>query len=114
MKDDRLYLIHIWECIQRIESYSIEGKSAFMASIMMQDAIIRNFEIIGEATKHLSMDMRQSNPEIQWRELAGFRDVLIHNYMGVDLVEVWNIIENELPKIKNSLEPIMVKRQLLL
>jgi uncharacterized protein with HEPN domain len=88
MKDDRLYLIHIWECIQRIESYSIEGKSAFLASTMMQDAIIRNFEIIGEATKHLSAEMRQSNPEIQWRGLAGFRDVLIHNYMGVDLVEV--------------------------
>ncbi len=113
MKDDRLYLIHIWESIQRIESYSIEGKSAFLASTMMQDAIIRNFEIIGEATKHLSLEMRLSNPEIQWRGLAGFRDVLIHNYMGVDLVEVWNIIEKELPQIKNSLEPIMIERQLL-
>jgi len=113
MKDDRLYLIHIWESIQRIESYSIEGKSAFLASTMMQDAIIRNFEIIGEATKHLSLGMRLSNPEIQWRGLAGFRDVLIHNYMGVDLVEVWNIIEKELPQIKNSLEPIMIELQLL-
>ncbi|MEI6103540.1 MAG: DUF86 domain-containing protein [Methanothrix sp.] len=113
MKDDRVYLIHIWECIQRIESYSIEGRSAFLASTMMQDAIIRNFEIIGEATKHLSLEMRQSHPEIQWRGLAGFRDVLIHNYMGVDLVEVWNIIENELIHIKSSLEPIMTELQLL-
>ena len=54
MKDDRVYLIHIWECIQRIESYSIEGRSAFLASTMMQDAIIRNFEIIGEATTSIS------------------------------------------------------------
>ena len=113
MKDDRVYLIHIWECIQRIESYSIEGRYAFLASTMMQDAIIRNFEIIGEATKHLSLEMRQSHPEIQWRGLAGFRDVLIHNYMGVDLVEVWNIIENELIHIKSSLEPIMTELQLL-
>jgi uncharacterized protein with HEPN domain len=113
MKDDRVYLIHIWECIQRIESYSIEGRSAFLASTMMQDAIIRNFEIIGEATKHLSLELRQSHPEIQWRGLAGFRDVLIHNYMGVDLVEVWNIIENDLIQIKSSLEPIMIELQLL-
>jgi uncharacterized protein with HEPN domain len=113
MKDDRIYLIHIWECIQRIESYSIEGRSAFLESTMMQDAIIRNFEIIGEATKHLSLEMRQSHPEIQWRGLAGFRDVLIHNYMGVDLVEVWNIIENELIHIKSSLKPIMNELQLL-
>ena len=76
----------------------------FLASNMMQDAIIRNFEIIGEATKHLSPELRQSHPEIQWRGLAGFRDVLIHNYMGVDLDEIWNIIENELPQIKSSLE----------
>ena len=113
MKDDRVYLIHIWECIQRIESYSIEGRSAFLASTMMQDAIIRNFEIIGEATKHLSLELRQSHPEIQWRGLAGFRDVLIHNYMGVDLVEVWNIIENDLIQIKSSLEPIMTELKLL-
>lgn len=113
MKDDRLYLIHIWECIQRIESYAIEGKSSFLASNMIQDAIIRNFEIIGEATKHLSPELKQSHPEIQWRGLAGFRDVLIHNYMGVDLVEIWNIIENELPHIKSSLKPVLVELRLL-
>ncbi len=113
MKDDRLYLIHIWECIQRIESYSAEGKEAFLSSSMTQDAIMRNFEIIGEATKHLSPNLKQSHPEIQWREMAGFRDVLIHNYMGVDLIEVWNIIENELPQIKSSLKPILIELQLL-
>jgi uncharacterized protein with HEPN domain len=113
MKDDRLYLIHIWECIQRIKSYAEEGKEAFLASTMMQDAIIRNFEIIGEATKHLSPELKQSHPEIQWRGMAGFRDVLIHNYMGVDLEEVWNILKNELPQIKSSLKAIMVELRLL-
>ncbi len=112
MKDDRLYLIHLWECIQRIESYSAEGKEAFLSSSMTQDAIIRNFEIIGEATKHLSPNLKQSHPEIQWREMAGFRDVLIHNYMGIDLIEVWNIIENELPQIKSGLKPILIELQL--
>ncbi len=84
-----------------------------MASNMMQDAIIRNFEIIGEATKHLSPELRQSHPEIQWRGLAGFRDVLIHNYMGVDLDEIWNIIEKELPQIKSSLIAVLVELRLL-
>ncbi len=113
MKDDRPYLIHIWECIQRIESYAKEGKEAFLASTMIQDAIIRNFEIIGEATKRLSPERKQSHPEIQWRGMAGFRDVLIHNYMGVDLEEVWNILENELPHIKSNLKVIMVELRLL-
>lgn len=113
MKDDRLYLIHIWECIQRIESYAEDDKEAFLASTMIQDAIIRNFEIIGEATKHLSPELKQSHPGIQWRGMAGFRDVLIHNYMGVDLEEVWNIIENELPQIKSNLKAIMVEFRLL-
>jgi len=80
MKDDRLYLIHVKECIQRIDSYASEGRDVFLRSAMVQDAIIRNFEIIGEAVKHLSPDLKQSYPEIQWRGLAGFRDVLIHNY----------------------------------
>ncbi len=61
MKDDRLYLIHIWECIKRIESYSEEGKVAFLASVMMQDAIIRNFEVIGEASKQISPELKQSH-----------------------------------------------------
>jgi uncharacterized protein with HEPN domain len=80
---------------------------------MIQDAIIRNFEIIGEATKRLSPERKQSHPEIQWRGMAGFRDVLIHNYMGVDLEEVWNILENELPHIKSNLKVIMVELRLL-
>ncbi|MGA9098268.1 MAG: DUF86 domain-containing protein [Methanotrichaceae archaeon] len=113
MKDDRLYLIHIWECIKRIESYAEEGKAAFLASNMMQDAIIRNFEIIGEATKHISPELKQSYPEIQWQGMAGFRDVLIHNYMGVDLDEVWNILENVLPQIKRSLKAVLVELRLL-
>jgi len=79
---------------------------------MMQDAIIRNFEIIGETTKHLSLELRQSHPQIQWRGLAGFRDVLIHNYMGVDLDEIWNIIENE-PQIKSCLKAVLVELRLL-
>jgi uncharacterized protein with HEPN domain len=68
---------------------------------------------LGEATKRLSPELKQSHPEIQWRGMAGFRDVLIRNYMGVDLEEVWTIIEKELPQIKNSLKAILVELRLL-
>lgn len=64
MKDDRLYLIHIWECIQRIESYAADGREAYLASSMMQEAIIRNFEIIGEAAKHISQSLKESHSEV--------------------------------------------------
>ena len=66
MKDDKLYLIHIWECIQRIEFYAGDDKASFIASTIMQDSIIRDFEIIGEATKHHSLELKQSHPENQW------------------------------------------------
>jgi uncharacterized protein with HEPN domain len=103
MKDDRVYLTHILECIQNIEEYVPEGKDQFMYSKMIRDAVIRNLEIIGEATKNISNEFRSKHPEMPWRAMAGMRDVLIHNYMGVDLNIVWNTVERELPKIERSL-----------
>ena len=98
MKDDKLYLIHILECIEKIESYTREGREAFMTTPVLQDAVIRNCEIIGEAAKRVSDEMKQALWEVPWRQLAGFRDVLIHNYPGVDVGEVWNIIVRDLPE----------------
>jgi uncharacterized protein with HEPN domain len=107
MKDDGLYLDNILECIQRIESYVAEGKEAFMSNSMMQDAVIRNFEIIGEATKRLSSGVKQGNTDIPWRQMAGFRDVLIHDYLSVDMAEVWSVVERDLPTIKPLLLDVL-------
>lgn len=85
MKDDRLYLTHILECIGRIEGYTQDGRDAFMASSLIQDAVVRNFEIAGEATKHISQTLRDAHPHVPWKRIAGLRDVLIHNYVQVDL-----------------------------
>lgn len=81
---DALYLDHIAERIQRIDEIAPEGRDAFESSHVLQNAIIRNFEVIGEAVKQLSPELLDPYPHVPWRRVAGFRDVLIHNYMGVD------------------------------
>jgi len=101
---DVLYLEHIHERLQRIEACAREGREAYEASHVLQDAIIRNVEVIGEAVKRLSPALLQQYPEVPWRRIAGFRDVLIHNYMGVDLDEVWNVIEKDLPRVKETVQ----------
>ena len=101
MKDDRLYLIHIRECIERIESYLREtDRETFMQSSLLQDAIIRNLQVMAESTQRLSDAIKEKQPEVQWYRIAGFRNVLVHDYLGLDLEKVWNIIVKELPPVK--------------
>jgi uncharacterized protein with HEPN domain len=88
MKRDALYLQHIFEAIQKIETYTAAGREAFMAGSHWQDATIRQLEIISEATKQLSRELRAQYPDVPWRRMAGLRDVLIHEYFGVDLTAV--------------------------
>ncbi|MBN1942220.1 MAG: DUF86 domain-containing protein [Phycisphaerae bacterium] len=99
MNSDRMYMEHIRDAIEKILRFSSEGQEAFYQDDRTQDAIIRNFEIIGEAVKQLSDDVRQAYPDIPWRRVAGFRDVLIHDYMGVKLDLVWVVIIKELPAL---------------
>jgi len=69
---------------------------------MIQDAVIRNFEIIGEAVKHLSEPVKANHSDIPWRRIAGLRDILIHQYMGVDITTVWSVIEEKLSDLKQA------------
>lgn len=107
MKRNELYLQHILECVITIEEYTHEGQQAFYESKIIQDAVIKNLEIIGEATKRISKEFREQHIQMPWREMAGLRDVLIHNYFGVDLGIVWNVVEQELPKLKAYLIDIL-------
>jgi uncharacterized protein with HEPN domain len=107
MKSDLLYLTNIKDCIQRIEAYTIEGREKFLETPIIQDAVIRNFEIIGEATKRLSPDLTNAYPEIAWKQIAGLRDILIHDYLKVNLNRIWGIIEQDLPHLKQVIESLL-------
>lgn len=108
-KDETVYLQHILDCIGRIVEYTAQGKDAFDESHMIQDAVLRNLEVIGEAVKHISAEFRAAHPEVAWSRLAGMRDILIHHYFGVRLETVWNVVEYELPKLQRHVEQLLVE-----
>lgn len=107
MKDPRVYLAHILECIRRIETFTEGGEDAFLSERIIQDAVMRNLEVMGEAAKRVPDNYREAHPKIPWRGMATLRDVLIHDYEGVNLNQVWEVIEHELPRLKQALESFL-------
>jgi uncharacterized protein with HEPN domain len=107
-REDKDFLTDIQEAIHRISKYT-EGMTypAFLADTKTQDAVIRNIEIIGEATKKLSNKIRKRYPNVPWKNMAGVRDRLIHDYFGVNLDIVWQIGSDELPKVSVAIEKIL-------
>lgn len=108
MKDDSVYLSHILDSIERIEAYT-EGmeKDDFLSSNLVQDGTIRQIEIIGEATKNLSRDLRDKYPLIPWSDIAGMRDRLIHHYFRVNIEAVWDTIKIDIPNLKAKILMIL-------
>jgi uncharacterized protein with HEPN domain len=78
-----------------------------MASSLVQDAVIRNLQTMAESTQHLSDQLKESQPMIDWHKIAGFRNVLVHDYLGVDVQRVWNIVEKEIPVLKRSIRNML-------
>ena len=107
-RTDRDFLGDIQEAIRRIMEYTSEMTyEAFVNDTKTQDAVVRNLEVIGEATKNLSTKLRKRYPDLPWKNMAGVRDRLIHHYFGVNLDIVWQIVEAELPKVRAQLEKIL-------
>jgi uncharacterized protein with HEPN domain len=97
-RDIRVYIEDIVGAIEKINEYAGHiDELAFYGNTQIQDSVIRRLEIIGEAVKHVPDDIRQKYPDVPWKEIAGIRDVLIHEYFGVKTVRIWNIIKNDLP-----------------
>ena len=111
MKNILLYLDNIKECIENIEAYTNEGEEVFKQSRLIQDAVIRNLEIIGEATKRLPETFRVKYTHVPWKTMAGLRDVLIHDYLKVDVDRVWKIIETNLRELKTQIKIIIDREQ---
>lgn len=107
MNQDRLYLASILDCLDRIAEYTDDGEAAFFASRLIQDGVIRNLEVIGEATKNLSAEQRNANPDIPWRQMAGMRDVLIHDYLKVNLDRVWRTVVDDLPALRDVVTSLL-------
>ncbi len=104
MKDHKIYLKHIIESIENVEDFTKDVSiSDFLGSALIQNGVIRCLEIIGEAVKNLPMEFREKYPDIEWKKIAGLRDVLIHAYFDVDLDLTWEIVKDDLPDLKKKI-----------
>lgn len=96
---DRVLLAHMRDCLDRILEYTNADRSRFDASRLVQDAVIRNLQTLAESSQRLSSEIKSIEPQVPWRELAGFRNVIVHGYLGVDLGAVWLVLEQDLPAL---------------
>lgn len=93
------YLRHIRDALGAVLEYTAGGRDTFFATRLIQDGVVRNLEVVGEAVKGLSAPMRARAPDVPWRRIAGLRDALIHHYFGIDLDVVWRVVEDEVPSL---------------
>lgn len=109
-KDSKIFLKHIIESIKAIEKHTKEiSKEDFSKNITIQDAVIRRIEIIGEAVKNLQSNYRRKHPEIEWREITGMRDKLIHEYFSVNIGVVWYSVKKDIPQLKKQILELLEK-----
>ena len=107
MRSDRERLFDILESVERIETQAARGRAAFTDDEVAQSAVVRWVEIIGEAARGLTEELRQTHPEVPWRQMVAMRNVLIHGYFDIDVELVWSVAENDLPKLAAQIRAIV-------
>lgn len=103
MRDDRERLLDIQEAIERIEKYAARGRESFERDELIQTWVLHNLQILGEAARAISAAFKQQHPEVSWHQIAGMRNILVHDYFGIDVSIVWAVVERELPVLKQQL-----------
>ncbi|MDP4199470.1 MAG: DUF86 domain-containing protein [Bacteroidota bacterium] len=107
MKKDKLYIAHVIECIEKIEQYTSRGKEDFFVDGMKQDAVLRNLHTLAESSTRISTELKQHFPDVPWTEMAAFRNVVVHDYLGLELAQIWDIVAIDLPPLKASFRSIV-------
>jgi uncharacterized protein with HEPN domain len=103
-KDPLIFIGHVLECIDLIEKYT-EGRTEgqFLEDYQLQDSVIRRIEIIGEAVKNIPDEIKSKYTDIEWKKIAGMRDVVVHDYLGIDMEMTWKVVIDDIPQLKKKI-----------
>ena len=107
MKQPQVYLRHILECIDAVEDYVGEDRQRFLENRMARDAVLRQLQVMAESTQRVPDDLKENHPEVEWRALAAFRNVLVHNYLGVDVEQAVLAFERNAPGLRAAVESML-------
>lgn len=100
---DAVHIAHMLECIEKVQSYTAGGEASFRGSTLIQDAVMRNLQTMAESGQKLSETLKAQHPLVPWRAISGFRNIIVHDYLGLDLDVVWSVVDKELPALKRAL-----------
>jgi len=103
-KDNTVYIEHMLECIEKVHCYTEGSKEKFFDSPLIQDAVVRNLQVLAESSQRISDDLKCIHTEVAWRDIAGFRNILVHDYLGIDCDTIWSVVEQDIPSLYQSLK----------
>jgi uncharacterized protein with HEPN domain len=104
LKDPAIFVAHALECVDRIERFTRDGEDQFLSDEMIQGAVLHNLQVMAQSIMRLPEELKGLRAEVDWRGLAGFRNVLVHDYLGVNIRRVWEVVQRDLPTLKTALE----------
>jgi len=109
---DKMHIKHMQECIARIQKYTQEGRATFLHSSLIQDAVIRNLQTLAESSQRLSDAVKSSESSVPWKDIAGMRNILVHEYLGeIDVDTVWEVVQRHLPELEPALNRLLKQRE---